>query len=164
MTHVRRHTRITARGRKVTVRTHERDDDAGSGGGSQYAPAAAPDPGWTPCHAEPVWGDETPSWDGIYEHEDVASTSTEPDLVDQAWDATAFVKHDQIPPGGPMEAQYRRFRAEYAAHTDESARRQQAASASYPCGNCGGSGVSRLAPTATCNRCGGSGKDPYAMR
>jgi DnaJ-class molecular chaperone len=34
----------------------------------------------------------------------------------------------------------------------------------YPCAACGGSGMSRLAPSAICDRCGGSGKDPYAMR
>jgi hypothetical protein len=35
---------------------------------------------------------------------------------------------------------------------------------SIPCGMCGGSGKSRLCPTATCQRCSGSGKDPYASR
>ncbi len=36
-------------------------------------------------------------------------------------------------------------------------------SKSVPCGMCGGSGQSHLAPK-TCQRCNGNGIDPYASR
>jgi DnaJ-class molecular chaperone len=41
---------------------------------------------------------------------------------------------------------------------------KQALMRQISCGNCGGSGVSPLCPTATCQRCNGSGVDPYAHR
>jgi hypothetical protein len=72
MSTVRKHTRITAKGKRVTVRRHERDDDGP--GGSQRPGTPAPDPWPAITVSEPAvsrGGDET-TWAGIVHDDNLA--------------------------------------------------------------------------------------------